>query len=86
MLLRDCLAREEAESLVIGSGIPESWMEKDFKVTDLPTYFGKLSFEYDPLNKVLDVYVRNSPPGGVKSELPGDVTVRVSTVTDNYTR
>lgn len=46
LLLRDCLVREEDGRIVIGSGVPASWMDSDFSVKDLPTYFGKLTFRY----------------------------------------
>lgn len=77
LLLRDGLAREEDDTLVIGSGVPESWMDQAFSVTDLPTFFGKVSFRYDPAQRVLDVEVERMPAGGVRHELPGDVAIRL---------
>ena len=46
LLLRDCLAYEDGGKLVIGAGIPESWLAHDFSVSNLPTRFGPLSFTH----------------------------------------
>ncbi|MEP7291967.1 MAG: hypothetical protein ABI835_09295, partial [Chloroflexota bacterium] len=78
LLLRDCLAREEGDALIIGSGIPEAWLESAFSVQNLPTYFGELSFSYQPDGKLLEVQVGRLPAGGVQTTLPG-VTLRVNT-------
>ncbi|MCC6444840.1 MAG: hypothetical protein IT210_15455 [Armatimonadetes bacterium] len=37
LVLRDCLAREEGDSLVIGSGVPKSWLNHPFSVRNMPT-------------------------------------------------
>lgn len=78
LLLRDCLAREVDETLVIGSGIPETWMTKPFSVKNLPTYFGRASFAYDPAKRTLTASVERLPKGGVRSELPGSVQVVIA--------
>ncbi|HEU5077640.1 MAG TPA: hypothetical protein VFT72_00410 [Opitutaceae bacterium] len=75
LLLRDCLVREADETLVIGSGVPESWMTQPFAVKNLPTYFGRVSFEYEPSSKTLKVSSERQPKGGIRSELPGNVNV-----------
>ncbi|MCL1910249.1 MAG: hypothetical protein FWG05_04870, partial [Kiritimatiellaeota bacterium] len=46
LLLRDCLVHETADGLVIGAGIPASWRDRDFAVTNLPTHFGPVSFTH----------------------------------------
>ena len=70
LLLRDCLAREEDNKLIIGSGIPESWLTEAFSVRDLPTYFGKLSFHYEPDGKKLEVELERRPSGGINVAFP----------------
>ena len=77
LLLRDCLAREEGDTMIIGSGIPASWLDKPFSIENLPTYFGSLSFSYDPSGKVLSVQVERLPAGGVQAALPG-INLRVN--------
>lgn len=77
LLLRDCLAREVDDALVIGSGIPESWMTQPFSVENLPTYFGRASFAYDPAKRTLTAEVERPPQGGIRSELPGAVKLVV---------
>jgi len=73
-LLRDCLIREEDEGLVIGSGIPESWLSSDFSVKNIPTYFGKASFCYSPKDKTLTVKTED-PKTNVRHELLGTVEI-----------
>jgi hypothetical protein len=73
LLLRDCLAREDGDSLIIGSGIPTSWLTQPFSVTNLPTYFGKLSFHYDPDGKKLSVELERQPAGGIQVAFPAEV-------------
>jgi hypothetical protein len=75
LLLRDCLAREEGDQLVIGSGIPQSWLSQPFSVEHLPTYFGALSFHYTPNDGTLTVQVERQPPGGIVTPLA--VTLKV---------
>jgi hypothetical protein len=76
LLLRDCLAREEGDQLIIGSGIPESWLTQAFSVRNLPTYFGKLSFHYDPDGKKLDIELERQPAGGLQVAFPAEVNAR----------
>lgn len=78
LLLRDCLAREAGDALVIGSGVPEAWMSQPFSVENLPTYFGRVSFQYDPARKTLSVTAEHPPAGGIRSELPADVKLVVT--------
>lgn len=75
-LLRDCLAREEGEALIIGSGVPESWMSENFEVRDMPTYFGKLSFKYNAAIRELEVNINNMPEDRIKLEFPISVKLR----------
>jgi hypothetical protein len=76
-LLRDCLVREDGEMLIIGSGIPECWMNEKFEVKGIPTYFGKVSFSYTPGNSVLAVEVERIPKGGIKADFAVPVILKV---------
>ena len=73
LLLRDCLAREDGDKLIIGSGIPKMWMEKPFAVENMPTHFGKLSFKYEPAGKKLTVQIERMPKEGIQVEFPAPV-------------
>jgi hypothetical protein len=39
-------------------------------VSGLPTYFGLVSFRYEPAGKILRVSVERMPRDGIGSELP----------------
>lgn len=73
LLLRDCLAREDGEKLIIGSGVPTAWLTTDFEVSDLPTHFGRLSFKYGAADKTLEVHVERPPSGGIQLDFPSSV-------------
>ena len=78
LLLRDCLARETVDgALVIGSGIPESWLASDFAVTGLPSHFGAIDFAWNAGASTLTVSTARPVPGGIVSELPGEATIVV---------
>jgi hypothetical protein len=50
LLMRDCLAFENDQRLVLLSGVPPEWFtHKDgIKIEGLPTYFGKLNLKWKP--------------------------------------
>ncbi len=69
LLLRDCLAREDGDRLVLLAGIPPAWFThpEGFGVAGLPTYFGDLAFEYEPGRGgggTLTLGGKAAPPGG----------------------
>ncbi|MGE5557345.1 MAG: hypothetical protein ACM3WV_01895 [Bacillota bacterium] len=70
LLLRDCLVREDGDALILGSGIPENWRDQAFQARNIPTYFGKVSFAYDPKTKAFEVQMEKAPAGGVKTDYP----------------
>lgn len=78
LLLRDCIAREENDTLILGSGVPQSWLDKPFGVQNLPTYFGKLSYSYDPAAKKLTVEVERQPANGVQATFPAEIDLKVT--------
>jgi hypothetical protein len=77
LLLRDCLVREEGGALVVGSGVPASWMDRPFSVGGLPTHFGRASFSYEPEGRRLELTTARRPPLGVRAEFAVPVHVEV---------
>lgn len=73
MLLRDCMVYESGESLVIGAGVPESWVKsgKPFGISNVPTYFGKISWIFYPDDERLETDVERPPAGGIVVAIPG---------------
>lgn len=78
LLLRDCLLREQGDELILGEGVPASWMDKPFGVENLPTHFGKVSFRYDPQTSTVVVAVERSGECLVTSAFPVDVRMVVA--------
>ncbi len=75
LLLRDCLVREEGDTLVLGLGVPAGWLDKPFAVANLPTHFGRVSYRYVPEERTVAVNVERSVPGGIRGAFPGDVRI-----------
>ncbi len=76
LLLRDSLLRETTDgALVIGSGIPASWLERDFSYTGLPSWFGAVDVRWDAAARRLTVTTERTVPGGIRHELPTDAPV-----------
>ncbi len=88
LLLRDALAFEDGERLVLFAGVPEEWFAKPMKIENLPTHFGKLSVDWQPLDGRTGVvrlsgdaspkegFSIRSPKGDVRVALP-DKSARV---------
>lgn len=77
LFLRDALLREDGEALVLGSGVPEAWMQQPFSVRGLPTHFGAVSYSYDPATKSVLVTTEVPPAGGIVADFAQPVDVRV---------
>jgi hypothetical protein len=81
LLLRDSLAFEDGDRLVLFGGVPEKWFkDKDgMTVDDLPTHFGELGFSYRFRNGegVLEFTGNASPPAGFTLRLPESVAAVV---------
>ncbi len=77
LLLRDALVREEGDGLVIGSGVPSSWLDHAFLVRMLPTHFGPVSLSYQPGSHGMTVTVDHLPPGGIRLDLDRPVALLV---------
>lgn len=73
-LLRDGLVYERENQLVIGMGLPDAWKDTPFEVTNLPTYFGRVSFKYQPRERLLLVTTEQACE--LVSELPFPVHIR----------
>ncbi len=71
LLLRDCLLRETSDgALVIGSGVPASWLAHDFSVSGAPSWYGAVSLRWDAGARRLRVTTERPVPTGVRHELP----------------
>ena len=74
LLLRDCLAFEDGERLVLLAGAKPAWFtaKEGMAVEDLPTGFGPLSFGYTPAEggAALEIAGKADPPGGFDLRLP----------------
>ena len=67
LLLRDCLVREDGDTLVLGLGVPSGWLDKPFAVSNLPTHFGRVSYRYDPAERTVTASVERPPADGIHS-------------------
>ena len=75
-LLRDCLVREdESGQILIGSGVPASWADSDFGISNFPTYYGKISFRYTAAEKRVHVTFAQTAPAAVTLDLPFAATL-----------
>lgn len=75
LLIRDMLYYEYNGQLVIGAGIPDSWMIPGnfVEVRNAPTLFGRLNYEIkiDKNGKInIDISVAKKPPRGISLRLP----------------
>lgn len=77
LLLRDSLAYEDNLRLVLFSGIPENWFEKPMSVHNMPTHFGRLSFDYSANSKSLDVAIEEPPADGISLRLPAGFAKKI---------
>lgn len=73
LLLRDCMLYENEGTLVIGAGVPKSWMEckESFGISNVSTYFGKVMWKFDPYSHLLTIEIEHPPDNGCKIALPG---------------
>jgi hypothetical protein len=75
LALRDGLLRETPDGqLIIGTAVPNHWMESNFSARKLPSHFGLVDIEYIAATRELRVHVERGAPR-IVSELPGDVTI-----------
>jgi len=74
LLLRDSLAFEDGDKLVLLAGVPEMWFTspQPMKVESLPTHFGTCSFRYELAGNTATLTISGTatPPGGFLLRLP----------------
>jgi hypothetical protein len=82
LLLRDCLAFEDGNRLMLFAGIPESWFtHKDgFSIRNLPTHFGALDISWDVADDGVTLRLSGAaaPPQGFALSLPASMRPKVS--------
>jgi len=82
LLMRDCLAFENDERVVLLSGVPPAWFtHKDgIKIEDLPTYFGKLNLIWKPSQDgaTLNLGGTAKPSKGFLLRLPESLNAKVT--------
>jgi hypothetical protein len=68
LLLRDCLAYEDDQQLVLFAGVPPDWFtdKEGMTIRNLPTHFGKLNVLWNPAagGATLRLDGDATPPGG----------------------
>ena len=78
LLLRDSLAFEHDDKLVLFAGVSEEWFKQPMSIKNLPTHFGTMSVEWDPAGEKVKLALPAAtyPSGGVFVRTPnGDVKV-----------
>ncbi len=84
LLMRDCLAFENGERLVLLSGVPPAWFthENGITIESLPTYFGDLGLQWKPVTggAIMTLAGQAQPPEGFLLRLPArlDPTLSVN--------
>jgi len=81
LLLRDCLAYEDGEQLVLLAGVPERWFtdESGMGIRNLPTHFGPLDLTWETGGDgaILRLGARAQPAGGFVLSLPASLKARM---------
>jgi len=82
LLLRDSLLFEDGNKLVLFGGVPPDWFRNSegMRAENLPTHFGKCSFEYAPAaaGAVLLLTGNAEPPDGFVLRLPTMLRTKVT--------
>jgi hypothetical protein len=82
LLMRDCLAFENDQRLVLLSGVPPAWFTHDngIMVEGLPKYFGKLNILWKPEQggATLSLSCEAEPPGGYLLRLPESLKAKIA--------
>ena len=80
LLLRDSLAFEAGDVLVLLAGVPPAWLKHPagFHVQNLPTHFGALSLACTPGKNGARLEVSGArPPGGFVWRIPTEIPVKI---------
>jgi hypothetical protein len=80
--------RERDTSLVVGAGIPLSWIADPagVQIGGFPTYYGLLSYAMKQMDKAIEISIAGGieiPPGGVRVSLPIDASPQRVISNDN---
>jgi hypothetical protein len=82
LLMRDCLAFENNQRLVLLSGVPPAWFthQQGIKIDGMPTYFGKLNLQWKPTQDraTLSLGGTAKPPKGFLLRLPESLKSKVT--------
>jgi len=82
LLMRDCLAFEDAQRLVLLSGVPPGWFthRDGIVIKGLPTYFGKLNLLWKLTQRgaTLKLGHEVKPPRGFLLRLPESLEAKVT--------
>jgi hypothetical protein len=75
-MMRDIMVREDDRgNIYLGSGVPESWMDKPFSIDNFSTYYGIISYSYNPTDKKVKVHLNKTDSCKIISCFPGDVSI-----------
>jgi hypothetical protein len=79
LLMRDALAFEDGDRLVLLPGVPPDWFRKDLAIADLPTYFGPLGLALKTTagGATLTLTGKAAPPRGFVLRMPPGLEARV---------
>jgi hypothetical protein len=82
LLIRDCLAYEDADRLVLFAGVPAGWLtdRAGIRIRHLPTHFGDLDASWDVTSDggTLRLEGKVAPPSGFVLSLPESLKPSVS--------
>ena len=82
LMVRNCFVREEGDRLILCSGIPRAWLEKNQTIAfgPAPTLFGDIQISITPLGQNILVEWRGqwfTKEPLIDIQLPGFMKVRV---------
>ena len=82
LLMRDALAFESNDKLVLFGGVPADWFKHPagMKIENLPTHFGKCSVSWMPApsGATLRLSGTGTPPGGFVLRLPAELSAKIA--------
>ena len=89
MMIRNCFVREEDDRLILCSGIPRAWLDKNETIAfgPAPTIFGDIQISIKSLGQNILVewqgfWFTNEPP--IDIQLPGFKSVRIKPATNSF--
>jgi hypothetical protein len=88
LMIRNCFVREEGNRLILCSGIPQVWLDKNEPITfgPAPTSFGGIRISIKPQGESILLqwsgeWFAQEPP--IDIQLPGFKSVRISPATNS---